>query len=241
MINEVKIQNNIEEEVLKKIECGDVKMKPKSYFLVKAIILILFTFSIFVLTTVLVSFIIFTLLNRGDLFLLGFGGKGLYKFILMFPWYLLVVNAVLLILLDYLIRRFRFGYNSPVIYLFLGTLVFVTTFSYVINYTSIHRMLYGFASRNNLPYAGMMYDRMRIIHNEDGVFRGVVTSIGDDYIIVKPANFQNHSELIKVYAPEGIDLKNFVKVGEEIYIAGDIATGTEVLPYGIKRVGVPSR
>jgi hypothetical protein len=86
-----------------------------------------------------------------------------------------------------------------------------------------------------------MYDRMRIMHNEDGVFRGVVTSIGDNYLIIKPANYQNRSELLKVYAPEGMDLKNFVHVGEEIYLAGEIATGTEIVPYGIRKMSMPMR
>lgn len=236
-----KIQNNIEEEVLKRIECGDVKMKSRRYFVVKAAILVFFTFVIFVSTTILVSFLVFTLVNRGDLFLLSFGAKGISKFVLMFPWYLLVINAFLLIFLDYLVRRFKYGYHSPIIYLFLGTLVFVTLFSFVINYTSFHKMLYGFARKNNIPYADQFYNNIRMPHRQDGVARGIVTYVGDNYLVLRPTDRQNMGEQIKVYAPEGMDIKNLVHVGEEVYIAGDIATGTEIIPYGMHRMSMPVR
>lgn len=232
------IKNNIEDAVLRKIEDGDVKMTPKSYFIVKAVLLVLCVFCIFVFSVILVSFIIFSLNTRGDLFLLGFGARGIVKFILMFPWFLLSIDALLIILLDYLIRRFRFGYHSPIIYLFLSTLVFVTAFSYLVNFTSIHSRLSGFAKRNHVPLAGSMYDDINRSRRGEGIYRGVVTSVGDNYIILKHSDFDSDApeDELKIMAPDGLDPRSFIHPGEEVYIAGDIASGTVITPYGMHKI-----
>lgn len=231
------IKNNIEEMVLKKIECGEVSMRPKYYFIIKAGLLIFFAFLIFVTSAILVSFLIFTLSNRGDLFLLSFGKKGMLKFFLMFPWYLLIINAFLLFLLDILLRRFKYGYHSPLVYLFLGTLVFVTVFSFLINYTSFHERMSNFVRKNHVPFAGDFYDDIRKSHRDRGVYRGKVSFIGDDYLILKPSGLDNDAqEDLKVYAPLGLDLKSFIHVGEEVFIAGDIASGTDIVSYGMHKM-----
>lgn len=234
--------NKIESEVLKKIQEGEVKMTSRKYFALKTGITVLVGVAIFTVSTMLVSFLIFSLSNRGDLFLLSFGTKGIYKFILVFPWYLLSLAALLLVGFDYLLRRFKFGYHSPIIYLFMGTLVFVTVFSFVINFTSFHNMLEKFADRNNLPFVKNMYGDIRRSHRDMGVFRGTVSFIGEDYILVKPSYFDldAEDEEIVVHAPKGVDLASFIEVGEEVYIAGDIATGTEIISYGMHRMARPA-
>ncbi len=228
-------KKEIEMTVLRKIEQGEVKMTPKLYFVAKAGMLVFVMFAVFVVSSILVSFIIFTLSNRGDLFLLGFGTKGILKFVLMFPWYLLVIGAFLLIFLDYLLRRFRYGYNRPLIYLFMATLVFVTLFSFLINFTSFHLRLESIAKRNNLPFIKDIYGNIVRSHRDKGVFRGVVSFVGEDYILIKPSVFDvdARDNELKVYSPSGMDLGSFVKVGDEIYIAGDVATGTEIVSYGM--------
>ncbi len=235
------IKKNIEEIVLKKIESGDIKMVPKSYFVFRATILTLFTVIVFILSVTLVSFIVFSLSARGDLFLLGFGKKGIIKFILMFPWFLLSVDAILILILDYLVRRFSFGYHSPIIYLFLGTLVFVTSFSFVLTFTSFHSKVSGFVRRNHVPFAGSMYDEINKSRRDKGIFRGVVTSMGDNYIVIRRSDFDGDADdvEIKIMAPDGLDPKSFIHTGEEVYVAGDIASGTVVLPYGLHKLSSP--
>ncbi len=228
------IQNNIENDVLKKIECGEVKMKPKSYFIVKAGILVFITFLTFVATTILVSFLIFSLNYRGDLFLLSFGMKGIYKFILVFPWYLLLINAFLLIFLDYLIRRFRFGYNSPLVYLFLATLVFVTLFSFLINFTSFHLRLSNFLESRKIPFAGVFYNDLHVKYEDRGAIKGIVSLVTDDYIILRA--FEGENNEIKIFAPKNTKFSSFIVVGDEVYVAGETASGTEIVSYGVKKV-----
>lgn len=236
-MKEENIQNNIENDVLKRIELGELKMKPKSYFVVKSVILIGLTFLTFVMATVLVSFIIFSLKSRGDIFLLGFGTKGLYRFILVFPWYLLIANAFLVFFLDYLLRRFRYGYNSPILYLFLATLVFVTLFSFVVNFTSFHERLSKFAEKNRIPFARDMYIDARKSHSEKSLYRGVVTFIGDNYFILRSGSENvSQKDEIRVVAPPGLDPRNFVHIGEEVYVAGYMATGTNVASFGVHKI-----
>ena len=238
MENETINNNKITQEVLKKIECGEVKMRSKTYFVLKVGILMFITFITFVTSVILVSYLIFSMKVGGQFLLLGFGTKGIYRFLLILPWFLLVFNAFLLFFLDYLLRRFKFGYNSPLVYLFLGTLVFVTTFSFIVNYTSFHKTMMSRAERRHVPVFGGFYGDLRKSHKNEGILKGKVVSIGDDYIVIKHFDYDKDDGLDeeKVYLPKGMNLGSFIKIGDDVFVAGDIASGTEIRAYGVRKM-----
>lgn len=238
MENETIQNNKITEEVLRKIEGGEVKMRSRAYFVFKVGVLIALTFITLVTSIVLVSYLIFSMKVGGQFLLLGFGTRGIYKFFMILPWFLLVFNAFFLFFLDYLLRRFKFGYNSPLVYLFLGTLVFVTTFSFLVNYTSFHTTILSKAERDNMSLLGGFYSDLRKSHKSDGILKGQVVSIGDDYLIIKHFDYDRDEgfDEEKIYLQDGMNLNDFIKIGDEIFVAGEIASGTEIRAYGVHRV-----
>lgn len=237
MEKEIVENNKIAEKVLKRIEVGEVKMKSRTYFAFKVGILFVLIFFTFLTSVALLSYLLFSLKTGGSLFLLGFGTKGVYKFLLMLPWFLLCLNAVLLFFLDYLLKRFKFGYNSPFIYLFLGTLFFVTIFSYFINFTSLHRMVMHRAMEEGLPIGNRFYSEIRRSNKAQGIIRGEVVSIGDDFIIIKHMQYDRDGGTEeKIMIQNGANLDNFIKVGDEVFVAGDIASGTQIRAYGVRRL-----
>lgn len=230
--------NKIKEEVLKKIQEGDVKMKPKSVFVIKAGILVLVSFFVFVFCVMLVSYLIFSLGLGGHLYLITFGKRGLLSFIMVLPWYLLVFSALSLIILDYLIRRFRFGYHSPVIYLFIGTLFTVTLLGTFVNFTSLHRELMKIARNRPIPLFGNLYGEMQRSRIDLGVFRGQILSTSSGYIVIKhnDSDFDEDFGELRVRIPDGQDITIF-SLGDRVIIAGDlIGTSTEIRAYGLHKV-----
>ncbi len=237
MENEKTENNKIAESVLKKIEIGEVKMKSRRYFLFKVGLLLALIFLTFLTSVTLVSYLLFSLKTGGYLFLLGFGTKGIYKFLLVLPWFLLCFNALLLFFLDYLLKRFRFGYNSPLIYLFLGTLFLVTIFSYLINFTSIHRAVMHRAMEERLPIGNHFYKNIRMSHKNKGIIRGEVVSIGEDFITIRHMKYDRDGGLEeKIFIQNGANLDSFIEIGDEVFIAGDIASGTQMSAYGVRRI-----
>lgn len=231
------INNNIKDNVLKKIECGQVQMKSRMYFNIKIGLLIAISLFVFFISIFLVSYLIFCLKTGGFFFLLGFGTKGFYKFFLLLPWIILVVNAFLLILLDYLLRRFKFGYHSPLVYLFLGTLVFVTLFSTLVNFTSFHDDMMKFTQRRKIPFAGWLYGGIKRSYQNHGVVVGKVSSIGDGYLVITHHDYdRDYYDNLKILTSSNLLKERGISIGDSVIVAGDFISKTELSAFGMHKI-----
>ncbi len=234
-----KIQNDIRNQILEKIKSGEVNMKPKYYFIIKLMALALTVFLTFILSAMLVSYVLFSIKISGQFFLLGFGAKGLYQFFIALPWFILAIDLVLIFILDWLLKSFRFGYNSSVMFLFVVTLVSITVLAYLINSTSFHRDMMIRAEGKKLPIAGGFYNDLRRSHKSQGLFRGEILSIeGTSTFFIKYRDFDSRIEgdTAKIVVPNSIDLfSTGVIVGDTVFIAGDSVDG-EIHAYGIRKL-----
>lgn len=233
------IQNSdLKNAVFKKIDCGEVSMRPKSYFYFKIALTIFVIFVTLIISALLLSYMLFSLREGGHIYLLGFGIKGFYEFFMLFPWVILVIDIALLMFLDWLLKGFRFGYNSPIIYLFLGTFVFITLFSSLINYTSFHRSIMYRAEDRRLPIASGFYDGLRQSHSKYGIFRGVVSSIeGNTFTIMHyDYDYPSNGTLVKVIAPNGVKVANLLKVGDQVFVGGEATTSSQIKAYGVNKL-----
>lgn len=229
-MNEENKQINIKDEIIKKIESGEIHMTSKSYFVLKLGLLASLIILIFFTSTFLLSYILFSLSSGGHFFLLRFGVEGIYNFFVTLPWTLLVVNVLLVLLLDKLLKSFKFGYKSPALYLFIGTFVFVTLLSTLVNLTSFHRNMEQRAVQKRLPLGNDLYSDTRSQKSLPNSFRGFVVSIQDNTFIMSFG-----STTIKVVALKDIELKNYLKDGDLVFVAGKIID-KEIKAYGIKKL-----
>ena len=229
--------NNLRDNVFKKIEAGEVSMKPKSYFLLKVAVLIFVVFVTFVISVFLISYILFSVQAAGHMFLLGFGTRGLYEFIVIFPWFLLLVDAFLLLFLDFLLKRFRFGYHSPIIYLFLVTLGIITVFGSIVYRTPLHKDLMYEAEGNHLPFARGMYDGLRKSHRKVGIFRGEIASTSGNIFTIKYDDYDTpgEDEPLEIVAPPGVEVGVLLHVGDKVFVAGDVVDG-QFRAYGVHKL-----
>jgi hypothetical protein len=229
-MNEDNKQLNIKDEIIKKIESGEIQMKSKWYFVLKLGILATLVFLVFVFSTFLLSYILFSLSTGGHFFLLRFGFEGLYNFFVTLPWILLVINVLLILLLDRLLKSFRFGYKSPALYLFIGTFIFVTLLSTLVNYTSFHRSMEQRAVQKKLPLGNDFYSGPKGPKPLPNSFRGFVSAIYDNTFIMSYG-----STSMKVVAVKDIELKYHLKDGDLVFVAGKIVDN-EIKAYGIKKL-----
>jgi hypothetical protein len=187
----------------------------------------------------LVSYVIFSIKISGQVFLLGFGAKGLYHFFMALPWLILATDLVLIFFLDWLLKSFKFGYNSSVMFLFVVTLVSITVLASLINSTSFHRDMMIRAEGRGLPIAGGFYNDLRRSHKSQGLFRGEIMSIeGTSTFFIKyiDQNSMVSGDVAKIIVPNSIDIFSLgAVIGDTVFIAGDVVDG-EIHAYGIRKL-----
>lgn len=133
MTNNEPQENNFKERILKNIETEDIKAYSKTHFLLRVILLIAVTIVTLIISVFLFNYVFFSLRISGHESLLGFGPQGVVPFLEFFPWPFLVVDIALIIILEWLLRKFRFGYRSPILYLLIGLFVVTVSAGYFID------------------------------------------------------------------------------------------------------------
>ncbi len=138
---------------MKKIDLGEIKMKPKWYFILGSIITFIGLVSTVVVSTFSIGLIRFSLRSHGPM--------GEYKFdqiMANFPWWTLVLAILGLILGIWLIRKYDFSYKIKPWLIITGFILAIIIGGYIIDITGINDVM----SRQG-PMRGMM--RNYIIDN----------------------------------------------------------------------------
>jgi magnesium-transporting ATPase (P-type) len=144
---------NITEEIMKKIDLGEIKMKPKWYFILGSIITFIGLVSTVVVSTFSIGLIRFSLRSHGPM--------AEYKFdqiMANFPWWTLVLAILGLILGIWLVRKYDFSYKIKPWLIITGFILAIIIGGYIIDITGVNDAI----SRQG-PMRGMM--RNYIIDN----------------------------------------------------------------------------
>ena len=222
--------------VLEKIRTGEVSMRPKVYFVARAVAVILLSFVIFALTVFVLSFVIFSVHESGEQFLLGFGSRGILTFLDLFPWLTITATIALVLALEWMLRRFKFGYGFSISRIFLYTLGVTIFFSILFTLTPVHMNLLKKAEMQRLPVIGGIYDAIHDSHKDKGIVRGTVVSVqANTFVISHDDNDKDADDgTWNVVPPSGFNLST-VHIGEKVYVAGN-AVGSTVSAYGIQEL-----
>jgi hypothetical protein len=232
--------NNSIDRVLEKIEQGKVHMQPKVFFILRMFALAFAAFVIFVLSAFIASFVLFSIHESGELFLLGFGWRGVFMFLLFFPWVFFALDLLAIIALRALMQNFRMFYRLSFTTV-LGVIILASTaLALLINLTPLHTTLRNQASHEGVPFVGHFYTGIRVPHEKNGEFRGFITSIEGRTFMLKHDlhdTFDDDHQLT-VHVPSSLDITPYV-VGDNIYVAGDEEHGV-VEAYGIGKINPAS-
>jgi hypothetical protein len=162
----------------------------------------------------------------------------LFEFFLLFPWFLLLADVGLILVLDWLLKKFKVGYHNPVLFVFLGSLLLITLFGSVVNMTSFHKNLMRMAEERHLPIPGVggFYAQLRSTHRENGLFRGVVVALATSSFVIRGNDYDSdNSGILEIAIPEDIDINQILNIGDEVFIAVDVVNG-QIRAYGIKKL-----
>jgi len=152
-----------------------------------------------------------------------------------------VLDVLLIGLLAWLLRVFRFGYQSPILYLLVAMLLIVVGSGFAIDHgTALHDNLLHVADRHRLPgFFGNFYEQVR--HSPPppkghDIFRGTVASTSVNYLFVHIENLSGTSTNLYRVHLSGHETESFA-TGETVFIQGHISQDqidaqhvTEALP-----------
>ncbi len=232
-----KNESSAKENVLARIREKNISMRPKLYFTSQVALAGLVALTILVVSIAIVSFILFGLRVNGHEALLSFGLRGVSAFLLVLPWPLLVLDILLVIFLERLLRRFKFGYRSPILYLMVG-LVGVAVVSGLLldRGTPMNDALLHRAEHGGLPPPfGELYEHARVPAPHDrGIYRGTILEIATTSLRLQHDDLDNdHDDTgYLVLLPPGFDIRPLF-IGEKVYVAGD-KEGDAIRAFGVQ-------
>jgi hypothetical protein len=230
-----KSSEEIKNTVLEKIRRGDVQMRPRIYFVAQITLVATTAVLAFVASALVISFAFFSLEESGELFLLGFGLRGLVTFLFIFPWIELVIAIALIFLLEWLLRHFKWNYRLPILKTFFATLLVIFVFGLLISITPLHNNLLTIADRGDLPVVGELYENINTLHEDRGEYRGAIVSISGSEIIITHNDYDYDTDdgTWKIDVPANFDV-NTLQIGDRVYVLGNPADGV-VLAIGLKK------
>lgn len=223
-------KNNSIKSFLKNIEDRHVKMHSKSYFVVRTLLLLLGVLIFSLLILFIVSFVFFVLRQSGGWYAPAFGPRGFGLFLLTVPWILVVIALVFIAVLEYLVRRYSFGYRRSLMYTAIGVVVLALVGGFLIERTTVHHALFRQAAGNRLPFVGGLYKGFE--HRKPGdMLIGQVVGYTDQGFIIETAET---STLEVVLTPEtrlpfGADFE----LGDRVIVLGGF-DGTKIIASGIR-------
>lgn len=111
--------SKVKEEITSKIKSGELKMKPKWYFVVGTALLFQGTLGIILLGIFVSNLCFYYLRSYGPFGYLFLGRVGVNPFLETFPWKLLILVGLSLLIGFKLLKKYEFSYSKHSIYLFL--------------------------------------------------------------------------------------------------------------------------
>ncbi|MDD5318321.1 MAG: hypothetical protein PHF79_00660 [Candidatus Pacebacteria bacterium] len=178
-IHTTNMTNEIDNKIDEMIKKGNLKMRPKWYFILQGFLAVLGALFLFLLLIYVISFIIFVVFHTGVAFVTGFGPLGIRAFLFSFPWILVLVVVAFMAILEKLLKRYAFSYRQPIIYSAMGMMVIVVLGGVFLAQTSIHDVFLRHARKGDLslqPIAGVFYKNYGAPHFTD-IHLGVITLI----------------------------------------------------------------
>lgn len=230
-MNNKEQKKSIKSTVLNKIKSGQVKMKPKTYFVLRAVLIALIAFIIILFALYLVSFIIFALRATGLWSLPKFGFPGMKLLFTSLPWILILTAIFLILILEIFTRRFTLAYRRPILYSVLIIIIFVVLGGFIVYQTKFHSNLFSRAQQEGLPIMGRFY-RDYNIDKLQNMHYGIVSEITDNGFFIEKSNQQI---LTVIIIPETrFPFEKEIKEGEAIMVLGEENNGI-IQAFGIKK------
>lgn len=229
-------KDDIKDYILRKINTKELSMRPKLFFTLKIVAVAMLAALVLLVSIFILNFILFSIRINSHDALLGFGPRGWSAFAHFFPWPLLILDIIFVTLLGFLLRKFRFGYKTPVLYLLVALLGGSAVLGFVVDRgTGMNeRFLRNSDERKGPPPFGDIYGHARRpLPPGSGLFSGVIESIDGRTLFVKDAR---STTTLKVILQENNTRATTtgLAVGDMVFGAGEMKEGV-MEAYGVRK------
>jgi hypothetical protein len=223
---------SISDKVFNKIKKEQIKMRPKIYFILRAVLVASLTLLVAFFVLFLVSFILFNLRASGVWFLPRFGFPVIGIFIKSLPWLLILIAIILIVVLEILVKRFSFAYRRPILYSILVIIILAFLGSFVISKTHLHPDFFWKAQERRLPMMGGFYRGFGMPRLGD-VHYGIVSDVIDNGFYLETAE----GKVLTILATSTIrsPLGPGIKEGDRVVVLGKRDDGT-VQSFGVRKI-----
>jgi len=225
-------ENSNSSELMEAIKSGKVKMRSRRYFLLRDTLAVTSIVIVLLIVVYFASFIIFVLHQSGAWFVPVFGLSGWFALFYALPWVLIALSGLFVIALAFLVKRYPFGYQWPLLYSVLGAFFLVAAVSFFFVQTSFSDALFDSLVPREL--LGEYYPGVGLLAPND-IHRGEVIAVTPYGFIMENLSGGETSTII---IASGTDLTFLggLHVGDNIVIFGDrSATGT-IQAVGIEKL-----
>jgi hypothetical protein len=229
---------NPQDTILKQIENGTLCMRPRILFTLRFLAVLGTALVVLLLSSYVGSLILFSLEEGGEELLLGFGMRGVLTFLALFPWRLLLVDIVAIVVLRFLLQGlrpiYRFSFSTVLLVLGIASVLLAL----LISSTPLHRFLLERALTDELPLIGGLYNDLHTPDESQGEFRGTIIRIeGRTLIIAHDDGDHDADDGVRIITvPESADMATFT-IGEEVYVAGEeFGLSEHIKAYGIQKI-----
>lgn len=162
-----KKQLNIKKNIMAQISENEIKMKPRSLFILGSVLTFVGLIASIITSVFIVSIISFLLKEHGPM--------GEYRLALMlesFPWWLPILAVVVLVLGVWFLLRYDFSYRTNYVFIIIGFVLAVIIAGWAINETGLD---------NVWLKQGPMRGMMRQYLNDDNLQPGSGNGLGNQF------------------------------------------------------------
>jgi len=210
------------DEIIDTIKSGGTKMRPRWYFVARALLVAIVAILLFSIILFVATFIIFALQENGGFFATNFGPGGWSVFLQSLPWSLLLLSLALILTLWILLRRYPVIYHQPFLYMLLILIVVISLACLFVSASVIHGGIFRYVSRNQVPMVTGVYEFETA--PAGGVYRGQIMTMVPGGFILGNALGQTSTVLMTSEASSEL---NDVDSGDYIILFGHgVATAT---------------
>jgi hypothetical protein len=213
-------------------------MHPKYYFALRVAALVCVSVCIFLISIFICNFLLFSIrVNSTDSYLY-FGPRGWGAFLSFFPWDLFAIDVLLVGMLLWLLRQFKFGYKSPMLYVVLLLLAVTVAAGAVIDRTSdINDRFLNAADAHRLPVPfNDVYDHARMLPPPgQGVCRCTVISINGNTLFVSDLRATTTPFTVTLPSDDPRATTSGIEAGDVIFIAGQ-KSGGGIDAFGVRKI-----
>ncbi len=226
--------DSIKNVILKKIQDGEAKMRPRWYFVVQSLLIVTAIVILLLVLTAISSFVVFAMQHNGGWFAPGFGFSGLRAFLVAIPWILVLASLVFVVLLEIAVRHYQFGYRNPIL-IGLGVVLVMVFSGAALAHGEFHDHMLERAERGELPAIGSVYQKYAEKIEDFEIHTGKIIEVRDDGFVM----VEKEDEVVAVMVTEKtrkpkawkaeVDL-GVVVFGEEV--EDDVVEAKAIKPLG---------